>query len=139
MSWSFTWLVGGRAGRSFRTYFAFRWLATVQGADLVRFFLARCDVAVISSRRGFLPCQAEGWGARYAVSPCASPLGLAAVSACREEITTGADQDHQRCWVYGMPQDGTDWERVSRHVGELASERTGGTGVKMERPAAERS
>jgi hypothetical protein len=29
-------------------------------------------------------------GARYAVPPCAPPLGLAAVSARREEITTGA-------------------------------------------------
>jgi hypothetical protein len=34
------------------------------------------------------PCRAEGRDTRYAVQPCAPPLGLAAVSACREEITT---------------------------------------------------
>lgn len=42
---------------------------------------------VISSLRGS-SSRAEGWGARCEVQPCAPPLGLAAVSACNEEIST---------------------------------------------------
>ena len=34
------------------------------------------------------PCRAEGRGARYGFQPCTPPLGLAAVSARREEITS---------------------------------------------------
>jgi hypothetical protein len=67
---------------------------TVRASILVVGSVARCDSVVISSRHGSsLP--GEGRGARYAVQPCTPPLGLAAVSACREEITTGP-QPHLR-------------------------------------------
>ena len=46
----------------------------------VRGFVARPALWLIS--------EAEGWGARYSVPPCAPPLDLVAVSARREEITT---------------------------------------------------
>ena len=51
-------------------------------------FVARCDSVVISARRGSsLPGRGVG---RKVCSPALRPpLGLPAVSACREEITTG--------------------------------------------------
>jgi hypothetical protein len=57
---------------------------------------------VISSRRGSsLP--GRGAGRKVRGQPCAPPLGLAAISACREEITTAPTSSPKRCRVRAEP------------------------------------
>jgi hypothetical protein len=57
----------------------------IDAASILKPMLARGELQTIGAGSS-LP--GRGAGARYVFPPCAPPLGLAAVSARREEITT---------------------------------------------------